>query len=149
MMGEKGYRYWKNMGQVSEKIENFILGKGMFTGSYIFGGFDGRVEKSDVDILLPPECEYLWSDLFSQRRAWYQQGEYRGYDFITAYIRCRFTEHPVNLIILLSDEAFSKWQTATNWMKRLAHEDELKQMLYKKKTRVLLFEMLKSFAEDC
>lgn len=132
-------------------LEKIIRKRGVKSGSCVFGGLR---ESSDVDILFlldrdDEELELL-NDFYFRARLdtefmRYVAEQYRDEDseFLSVYVKCRFTKRPVNLLLFDVPEIYWTWVDATMIMKRAIKDARMKEAIKDKRKRVYFFEAIK------
>lgn len=142
----------KSIPPVPSALETIIRKQGIKTGSCIFGGIR---EASDVDILMLLDSAdarmELLNDFYFRGRLnsdflRYVVGQYRDEDseFISVYVKCRFTKRPVNLLLFDSRRSYEIWADATQIVQKAKQYPRMKQALKEKRNRVLFFETIKT-----
>lgn len=146
---------WENVHELPINFENQIRKHGRRTGSRVFGGFD--IETSDMDILVPGNKIKLpngHADLFDfllrNDYGCYVSGAYRHDSHSTIYVKCSFTERPVNLIICNTTDDFLEWSIATDIMASTRKTNLIFAEAVKEKAcRVRVFQQLRALVRDC
>lgn len=136
---------------IPERLENIIKKRGKKFGSCVFGGLQ---ESSDIDILFlvdknDEELELLnnfyFLDRMDTKLMRYVAGQYRGEggEFVSVYVKCRFTKRPVNLLLFDDPEIYQVWADATAIMKLALQNSRIKEVVKNKQRRVSFFEEIK------
>jgi len=132
-------------------LEKIIRKRGVKFGSCVFGGLRAS---SDVDILFLLDRDdaqlKLLNDFYFHYRLdtelmWYVAEQYRDEDseFLSVYVKCRFTKRPVNLLLFDVPEIYWTWVDATMIMKRAIKDARMKEAIKDKRKRVYFFEAIK------
>lgn len=136
---------------IPARLENIIKKQGVKFGSCVFGGLR---DSSDVDILFlldrDNEQLELLNDFYFRARLdtefmRYVAGQYRDEDseFLSVYVKCRFTKRPVNLLLFDVPEIYWTWVDATMIMKRAIKDIRMIDAVKDKRKRVYFFETIK------
>ncbi len=135
---------WDNVETLPMRFEKYIRANGVITGSKVFGGFVSGT--SDIDIILMPTKDISFMNLLMKGFGCYAANTYvdtqRTYSSI--YVRCAFTKHPVNLLLIYDEYMYNIFVAVTKSIQFARQTPIIRDFLLEKENRVQLFETLKT-----
>jgi predicted nucleotidyltransferase len=137
----------KDLKDTSKTVMSLIKNHGTVTGSTAWGL---NTEDTDVDIIVPCNCELTWNDVVQFDNGIYLHANeedgiehYSQNDFKSLYVIHKNTLY--NLLFMFNTEIYDKWIYATNKMSdRISKDSEFKEKMKDKEARIEYFEELKN-----
>ena len=135
---------WDNVDTLPIKFEKYIRANGILTGSKVFGGFASGT--SDIDIILRPTKDISFMNLLMKGLGCYASNTYvdKQRTYSSLYVRCSFTKHPVNLLLVNDEYMYDIFVEVTESIAFARQDPVIRTFLLEKENRSMLFEALKA-----